>query len=222
MKTATLTAPVDVRGDAYHELPRCMPVVDTRPVMDHNGALTDRIRRGIYAGNNSVKADEGLVVWTAWAAERTEWPTYIGNLLVDWGDPTAVHLSLDWLATRGHERRWFLPTTHGGRTADWNVAGILASVSVGRVVAGLGPASGLYAPWAMGAREPIHRDHSGNPLCEVSHYIRGWRFVRADGTEARGSERGPAGKAAADRAALDDGAALLGGDGAVTVGVPDV
>lgn len=143
-------APDLVRGTDLRELPRCMPVADLRPATRFNGEPVTR--RGVYVGNNTVKADEGLVVWTHYAHVRDEWPTYIGHLAIDWSDRAALYLSLAWLADRGHACLWMLPTTHGGRVEAWDgltaweVSAILVARSVGRVARGLGPVRDMLGP----------------------------------------------------------------------------
>lgn len=140
-----------------------------------------------------------------------------------WTDPAAVHLSLHWLAEKGHPMLWTLPTTHGGRVEAWDgltaweVAAVLVSVSVGRVARGAGPIVDVALSWETA--------HGG----KYQYSWKGWHRKRMSGHDAivvrdetfgvpsiapgwsgfaRGPETGDAGKLAADRAAVADGCCL--------------
>ena len=165
-----------------------------------------------------LSVEPGASAWIGYARFNT-WrrprPVKPHLLTIDFTDPTALYLSLHWLADRGHTGcLWMLPTTHGGRVEAWDgltaweVAAVLVSVSVGRVAAGMGPVVDVFRPWVNNARSSTLRDSRGNPPMEVSHYVRGWRYVRTDGQSVYGRETGSAGKLAADTAALADGCCL--------------
>ena len=227
-------APAVIRGTDYRELPRCMPVLDVRPAADFHGHPATR--RGVYVGNNSAKADEGLVVWTHHAKERAEWPTYIGNLVVDWTDPAALYLSIHWLADRGHLCGWMLPATHGGRVEAWDgltaweVSAILISSEVALRAAGRPWITGIARAYGIPTNARMSMDRIGRAdvywtateadrdyfvaPCRIGHDSRatpdhpGWLYTPRLGLTSYGPEVGAEAVAKINECALADGCCL--------------
>lgn len=200
MTPRTLTTPLDVRGDVPGLLVRGMPVCWQRPDRYGIPTLTPDGMPGTITGTET-RGDSGAPwAYVTWATGDSEWVPVIG-LVVDWSSPLAVYACLHWLSDRGHPCLWMLPTAHGGRTATSTQAAILVSVSVGRVVKGGKPVTRIYVP-SVPEVQP-----DGIVL------VNGYRFPDMFAALAEIDKN--------KANALDDGAALLGDDGAVTVGVAD-
>lgn len=228
----TLTSPLPIRGDVPGLLARGMPVhwrdeetpyvVSAPPFHDANDAmwLIAAPCAGVPIG---VQDDPS-------------------NFAVDWSSPLAVYAALHWLSTRGHDCWWMRPAAAGGRTADWNEAAILVSVSVGRVVAGVGPVVDIARAYSIptNARMSMDRIRGAavywtatvedrdyfvaptrlGPDVKATPDHPGWLYTPQGGLTSWGYEVGQAAVDRINACALADGAAFRV-DGGVMVGVVD-
>ena len=148
-------------------------------------------------------------------------PVFLRFLLSHW--TARAHLCRV-LAKLGHNVSRFLPKSDGlGGEVDsveWSVA--LLSCSARRVARGLGPVVGVLGEWTERNPRLWWRMAIGRGFDNAHVGPTGWAAGVADahGRLSTGPETGPAGMAAADRAALLAGFALANADGTLTTPEP--
>lgn len=206
------------------------------------GTVAGLLRRGspvVETGESGINGWRGVMVPSSrgdylavrWEAELAMMETSItGGTALDLSDPTARFHALLWLAERGHPAWWVLSSG----LAPWVQAGWLAaSVLGGKPIAGVLSAWQIEDDGRPRRRDVLGRFNFGSTVIGDPGPMddRGPRWVLWNGTVrddmggpthiASGPETGTEGKAAADRAALGAGFALLDGT-TLTVEIPDV